>query len=80
MFSDSERVHYAKAQLAEVVCQLRFPSILRIAAEEPADFQERIRATYPRYSRIVEKQQPKLVPTPRACKSRSSPTLSTISF
>lgn len=80
MFSDSERVHYAKAQLAEVVCQLRFPSILRIAAEEPADFQECIRATYPRYSRIVEKQQPKLVPTPRGVQKQEQPDVINYQF
>ena len=54
MFSECERVNYAKAQLAEVICQLRFPTILRIGASEPAEFQERIREDYPRYSRNVE--------------------------
>jgi uncharacterized protein (TIGR04255 family) len=31
----------------EVICQLRFPPILRIEAEPPASFQERIRLEYP---------------------------------
>ncbi len=33
--------------LAEVICQVRFPPILRIAREEPSEFQERIRARFP---------------------------------
>ena len=42
MFSNDERVIYAKRQLVEVICQLRFPEILKIDVSEPADFQERI--------------------------------------
>lgn len=40
-------VHLENAPLAEVVCQVRFPPILRIANEQPAEFQERIRAHFP---------------------------------
>ena len=40
MFSASERVLYGKRQLIEVICQLRFPTILSISAKEPAEFQE----------------------------------------
>ena len=65
MFLEREHVNYGRAQLAEVICQLRFPTILRIGAAEPADFQERIRENYPRYSRNVEKQPPKLNQTPQ---------------
>src|SRR5438132_1497631 len=46
-FPDSPRVIYAKNPLIEVVCQLRFPSILRIDSELPAAFQEKIRGAYP---------------------------------
>lgn len=48
-FPESPRVIYQKNPLVEVVCQLRFPAILRIAAELPSDFQERIRTIYPNY-------------------------------
>lgn len=61
MFSQAERVQYAKPQLLEVICQLRFPAILSIGAKEPADFQELIRGEYPRYSRNVETLPPKVV-------------------
>jgi uncharacterized protein (TIGR04255 family) len=50
---DSQRVIYRKNPLVEVLCQVRFPPILKIAAEPPASFQERIRAEYPLF---VEKQ------------------------
>jgi uncharacterized protein (TIGR04255 family) len=48
-FPDASRVIYEKNPLEEVICQLRFPSILKIDAEPPAAFQERIRADYPFY-------------------------------
>ncbi len=46
-FPDSPRVIYAQNPLIEVVCQLRFPPILRIDSEAPAALQEKIRAKYP---------------------------------
>ena len=49
-FPKSPRVIYQKNPLTEVVCQFRFPTILRIGAEEPAEFQERIRREYPMYA------------------------------
>src|SRR5690242_14515855 len=47
LFPASPRYHYERAPLVQVVCQLRFPPILRIEAEPPAAFQERIRAIFP---------------------------------
>jgi uncharacterized protein (TIGR04255 family) len=46
-FPDSDRVVYGRNPLVEVICQLRFPPILRITAEPPVAFQERIRTDYP---------------------------------
>ena len=40
LFSDHPRTHYRNAPAHEVICQLRFPSILTINSVEPADFQE----------------------------------------
>ncbi len=60
MFSDRERYLYRKRQLVEVICQLRFPTILSISAREPADFQEAIRGDFPQYKRLLEQAQPKL--------------------
>lgn len=50
---DSPRVVFPKNVLQEVVCQLRFPSILRIKAETPAAFQGRIRDQYPMYAEVA---------------------------
>jgi uncharacterized protein (TIGR04255 family) len=47
LFPDSPRFIYAKAPLTDVICQLRFPPILRIESDPPADFQDRIRAIFP---------------------------------
>ena len=64
MFSHEPRCTYRNNQLAEVVCQFRFPEILKIAAEIPADFQEAIRAEYPRYQARKENPLPKFQGAP----------------
>jgi uncharacterized protein (TIGR04255 family) len=46
-FPESQRVAYSRNPLVEVICQLRFPKILRIETEAPVSFQEAIRAEYP---------------------------------
>lgn len=61
MFAKEDRVIYARRQLAEVICQLRFPEILSIDAQEPAAFQERIRREYPQYEKKLEQLPPQLV-------------------
>lgn len=64
MFSTEPRVTYRKNQLGEVICQLRFPEILAIAAKPPVDFQEAIRADYPRYTSRMESPAPRLTGVP----------------
>ena len=49
-FPEVERVIYARNPLDQVVCQLRFPPILKIDAEIPAGFQDRVREDYPNFS------------------------------
>lgn len=46
-FPDSPRVIYKQNPLVEVICQLKFPPILKIESEPPSAFQERIRKQYP---------------------------------
>jgi uncharacterized protein (TIGR04255 family) len=48
-FPDSPRVIYDRNPLAEVICQFRFPTILRISSADMANFQDKIRAEYPLY-------------------------------
>lgn len=46
----SPRFLYAKNPLIEVICQVRFPPVLRIDSEIPAAFQEGIRESFPLFS------------------------------
>ena len=64
LFSDRPRTHYNNAPVHEVICQLRFPTILSINNTEPADFQEAIRDEFPRYSRRQDAIPPKAVKMP----------------
>lgn len=50
LFAPAERTLYAVSPLTAVTCQLRFPSVLRIETT-PAEFQERIRSTFPVFQR-----------------------------
>ena len=54
LLSDRPRVLYQRAPAHEVICQLRFPTILSINNVEPADFQDTIRETFPQYARRQE--------------------------
>ena len=62
MFSKEPRCIYRRNPLAEVICQIRFPEILKIAQETPTDFQEAIRANFPQYARRQEKPRIQLAP------------------
>jgi uncharacterized protein (TIGR04255 family) len=64
LFPESERVLYKKNPLVEVICQFRFPTILRIREGQLADFQDRIRRDYPVYS----EQEPSIEVPPQAPK------------
>lgn len=46
-FPETPRVIYQKNPLDRVICQLRFPTILKIEKEIPAEFQDRIRGDFP---------------------------------
>jgi uncharacterized protein (TIGR04255 family) len=52
MFPHTDRVVFKKNPLAEVVCQLRFPPILKVS-REPVGFQELVRKTYTEYGKEV---------------------------
>ncbi|MEI3304667.1 MAG: TIGR04255 family protein [Dysosmobacter sp.] len=69
LFSDRSRSNYRNAPIHEVICQLRFPTILTINSVEPADFQEAIRDAFPQYARRQDIAAPKIpvwaAPIPR---------------
>ncbi len=64
MFSTEPRCRYRANQIAEVICQLRFPEILAIEAKPPVDFQEAIREDFPQFLRRQEAAPPKITGTP----------------
>ena len=64
LFAEYDRCQYARSPLVEVICQLRFPSILSIGAKGPAEFQEAVRREFPRYAARQEQLPPKIVPGP----------------
>jgi uncharacterized protein (TIGR04255 family) len=51
-FPPGRRYLYQRQPLDEVICQLRFPPILRIGTELPAAFQDGVREEYPLYERV----------------------------
>ncbi|MBQ9169042.1 MAG: TIGR04255 family protein [Oscillospiraceae bacterium] len=64
MFSNETRCIYRSNQLAEVICQLRFPEILTISANIPAEFQDAIRDEFPQYNARKESPAPKISGVP----------------
>ena len=60
MFSNASRSILHKNQLAEVICQFRFPEILIIGTTPPAEFQEKIRSVFPQYSVRKETNGPQV--------------------
>jgi len=80
MFSQQARCHYHRSPLAEVICQLRFPEILTIETNIPADFQEQIRSQFPRYSRNMETPAPQPVGTPGNLTLKPQPQITNHQF
>lgn len=64
MFSQEERCVYENNQLVEVICQLRFPTILSIEARDPVDFQDAVRQVFPRYQLRQDAVPPKVTQVP----------------
>jgi len=64
MFSQETRCLYRENQLADVICQLRFPEILTISAEPPAKFQEAIREDFPLFTQRKDTPAPKILGIP----------------
>ena len=48
-FPEVRRVIYKKSPLDRVICQLKFPPVLRIDADMPVEFQDCIRREFPNY-------------------------------
>ncbi len=75
LFSSRPRSHYENAPAHEVICQLRFPAILRIDQEEPAAFQEVIREKFPQYDRRQTAPAPQIRPGPTGPRLEQTPSV-----
>lgn len=53
-FPNAARVLYTRNPLVEVICQLRFPTILRVGSDAPVAFQDRVRDEYPEFRQKPE--------------------------
>lgn len=80
MFAKEHRCRYGANPLAEVICQLRFPEILTIAANPPAEFQEAIRAEYPQFARRQEVPAPRVAGTPGNLTVQNQPPIINYQF
>lgn len=61
-FPDAPRVNYEITPLDSVICQFRFPTILKIDAETPSAFQEKVRSKFPFYNPKNAVQLPPDIP------------------
>ena len=77
LFAENDRCQYARPQLMETICQLRFPTILSIGSTDPAPFQEAIRHDFPKYNPQQEQQPPKVtgMGTPNAKLEQQPPVM-----
>ncbi|MFZ5905009.1 MAG: TIGR04255 family protein [Chloroflexota bacterium] len=55
-FPERKRIIYKKNPLERVICQLRFPPILKIETEIPSAFQDKIRKDFPNFLEKSEMQ------------------------
>lgn len=77
-FPETPRAIYEKTPLEEVVCQLKFPAILRIDSEPPAAFQDSLRNQYPLLQELEEARATiELPPFVAKLIGREIPTLGT---
>ncbi len=75
-FPESDRVIFKKNPLEKVICQLRFPPILKIDKEIPSEFQEKIREKFPKYELLEEPN----IPLPPELKSSDPSNIVNMAF
>jgi len=58
LFPETPRIRYERNPLNQVVCQVRFPPVLRLQAQAPFELQEAIKDRFPIYSEADEGTEP----------------------
>lgn len=73
-FPEVDDIRLRRAPLIEVVAQVRFPPILRIANEKPVEFQEKIRRRFPEW---MEEEQIVIasIPTEQPTSVKKAPSI-----
>lgn len=87
-FPEVDDIRLQRAPLTEVVAQVRFPPILRIANEKPVEFQEKIRGRFPQWmeeeqiviASIPTEQQSSVKKVPSIFHFRSADAKNTVSL
>ena len=80
MFSTENRCLFKNNQLAEVICQLRFPEILMINEKSPAAFQDAIRDIFPNYSVQTTAPAPRISGAPGNLSLVNQPAINNYQF
>ncbi len=80
LLSRQPEQHYTRAPVHEVICQLRFPTILMINTTDPADFQEAIRDEFPQYRNTPDRGKPTITGTPPNVKLETPPPVANHNF
>lgn len=62
-FPPAARVIYARNPLDEVICQVRFPGLLKVETEPPVRFQEYVQEAYPQYKLTAAVKLPSGIPS-----------------
>lgn len=87
-FPEVDDIRLQRAPLIEVIGQVRFPPILRIANEKPVEFQEKIRGRFPQWmedeqiviASIPTEQQSSVKKVPSIFRFRSADATNTVSL
>ncbi len=80
MLSQENRCYYRKSPLDNVICQLRFPEILKINAQLPVAFQEAIREQFPQYTALKQAPAPRISGAPGNMKLENRPATTNYQF
>lgn len=80
MFSGEHQNNLPNHQLAEVICQLRFPEVSDLRSSLPSDFREAINSSFPVFTAGKDLRPPKLSGTPGNFHLENAPAITNFAF